>query len=321
MYGSIDLTYQYPPELFDLLVDAIPRLNKSKKGVLIFFRGAGVLESTYSDISAIVNSDPSKIKKYEIARTILKRLNEKGEPGLRERREVLKRVVEFEDFTACWPDDRQEAIGYVAQIRQIVNIKDSFTKIEQERKAERQKHMAEKNKEIQKIREKKEKLQATKNDLFTLFSEKDSHKRGIALETVLNRLFEVYEISVRESFVLRDKETGTAMEQIDGLVELDGSLYLVEMKWWNQSIGKGEVSNHLVNVFSRGHSRGIFISATDFTAAAISVCKEALHKTVVILCTLHEITALLEKEGDLREFFRKKIQAAIADKNPFFPIY
>ena len=36
------ITYQYPPELFSLLVDAIAVLCKSKKDVLLFFRGAGV---------------------------------------------------------------------------------------------------------------------------------------------------------------------------------------------------------------------------------------------------------------------------------------
>ena len=34
--------FQYPPELFALLVDAIPALCKAKKDVVLFFRGAGV---------------------------------------------------------------------------------------------------------------------------------------------------------------------------------------------------------------------------------------------------------------------------------------
>jgi hypothetical protein len=39
---TADITFHYPPELFNLLVDTIPVLNRSKKDVLLFFRGAGV---------------------------------------------------------------------------------------------------------------------------------------------------------------------------------------------------------------------------------------------------------------------------------------
>ena len=38
----LQVEYHYPPELFQLLVDTIPRLCRSKRDVLIFFRGAGV---------------------------------------------------------------------------------------------------------------------------------------------------------------------------------------------------------------------------------------------------------------------------------------
>ncbi len=52
------------------------------------------------------------------------------------------------------------------------------------------------------------------------------------------------------------------VEQIDGVIELDGELNLVEIKWWSVPLGAGEVSHHLVRVFNRGHLRGIFISAS-----------------------------------------------------------
>ena len=42
MAEQTDITFHYPPELFSLLVDTIPLLNRSKKDVLLFFRGAGV---------------------------------------------------------------------------------------------------------------------------------------------------------------------------------------------------------------------------------------------------------------------------------------
>ena len=47
------------------------------------------------------------------------------------RRELLKRVVEFENFSTCCPEDRLEAQDLVSQIRSVINVKDSFTRMRQ----------------------------------------------------------------------------------------------------------------------------------------------------------------------------------------------
>ena len=85
-------------ELLQLLVDTIPRLCKSKRDVFLFFRGAGTKRSMLSDLEGQLAKDRESINKFDIARTVLARLNEAGDKALRERREVVKRVYEFEDF-------------------------------------------------------------------------------------------------------------------------------------------------------------------------------------------------------------------------------
>lgn len=47
--ASADITFHYPPELFNLLVDVVPLLNRSKQDVLVFFRGAGVADAMTAD--------------------------------------------------------------------------------------------------------------------------------------------------------------------------------------------------------------------------------------------------------------------------------
>ena len=42
MQNSVDISYHYPPELLELLCDAVPVLFRSKQGVIDFFAGAGV---------------------------------------------------------------------------------------------------------------------------------------------------------------------------------------------------------------------------------------------------------------------------------------
>jgi hypothetical protein len=126
----MDISFHYPPDLFNLLVDTIPRLCRSKKDVLIFFRGAGIGQQFYADIAEKLRTDAAAVNKFETARTILTRVNARGEATLRERRELLKRVTQFEEFETCWENDRLQAKGLVAEVRKLVNVKDSFTRME-----------------------------------------------------------------------------------------------------------------------------------------------------------------------------------------------
>ncbi len=313
----MDVTFHYPPELLDLLVDTIPLLCRSKQGVIVFFQGAGVSETILQDLQRRVRSDPDEINKYEIARTVLVRLNQRGEAAIRERREILKRVTQFDSFASCWPADQLKAKGLIAEICQLVNVKDSFTRMNQEREREAQKRREEHDAKLEAIKQKRAQLQSIRADLTSLFTVNDPQRRGKMLEGVLNRLFRVAGISIREAFTLCGQDGEGIVEQIDGVVELDGNLYLVEIKWWNRPLGPGEVAQHLVRVFNRGHARGIFLSASDFTDAAVHMCRESLSKATVVLCHMEEIVRLLEMEGDLPELLRTKLRAAVIDKNPY----
>ena len=317
----MNIIHHYPPELLKLLVDTIPLLCRGKKDVLVFFQGAGVASDLMADYAHKVAVDRGSVNKYEITREILVRLNDRGESTLRERREVLKRVVECDDFSTCWPDDQLKAKGLVAEIRRVVDVKDSFGRMRQEAETERKKHLDEEKKKVTAQNDRRAKLEQVKKDLYALFGIADPQRRGKQLEDVLNRLFGTAGISVREAFI-RVAPTGQGIiEQIDGVIELDGEIYLVEMKWWEKPLGTGEVSQHLVRVFTRHCARGLLISYSGFTDPAVMTCKEALARMVVALCGLQEIVQLLERQDDLAEFLRKKVRAAVVDKNPYHLIY
>lgn len=310
-------TYHYPPELFELLVDTIPRLFKAKQGVLAFFRGAGVEPSVFADIAAQLAHDRDSVTKFDIVRTVLTRLNETAsDKALRDRREIVKRVVEFEDFSMCWENDRLQAQGLVGQIRQVVNVKDSFTRMQQEREAEARKHRETQRREAEALLQQQAVLKEIHIDLCGLFAVDNAQKRGLLLEKILNRLFKAAGILISENFKRTEEPGQGIIEQVDGVIELDGHIYLVEMKWLKEPAGVADVSQHLVRVFNRGQSSGIFISYSGYTAPAIQTCKESLSKAVIILCTLQELVLLLEREDSLEEFLRTKIRGAIIDKQP-----
>lgn len=312
----MDIIFHYPPELMKLLIDTIPLLNRSKSDVLLFFQGAGVPNQLMADIRQQLKSDRESINKFEIARRILTRLNEQGEATLRVRREVLKRVVEFENFSVCWESDRLKAKGLVAEIRDLVNVKDSFTRMKQERDKEANKHKLEYEQKIKVKNQRRIKLDQIKEDFRALYSIRDPQKRGKSLESVLNTIFEAYEILIREAFTVNVEGLGV-VEQIDGVIELDNHLYLVEMKWHKEKIGPIDVDQHLVRVYGRADVRGMIISASGYTDAAIYQCTSALAHKVVVLCDLQEFYMALEQEQNLVAILREKIKSAIIDKKPY----
>jgi len=314
-------SYHYPPEVLNLLVDTVPLLCKSKNDVLVFFRGAGVSESIMSDLAQRVRMDRENINKYEIARTVIQRINEKGDSELRTRREVVKRVVEFEDFSTCWPNDQLKAKGLVGELRRVVNVKDSFTSMSQEREREKKERTNLKEREIAKKRKRHEEIESIKADFYSLFSlENEPQKRGKHLEKVLNALFSSYGILVKEDFKRVDPDGAGIIEQIDGVVEFSGNIYLVEMKWVKEPIGVEKLSQHLVRVYGRPDARGLFIASEGYADSAITQCREALSQKTIALVTLHEIVRMLERHGDLVQLLDKKVQAATVDKNPYLEV-
>src|SRR3954469_2460441 len=114
--------YHYPPDLIAHLIDAIPALCRSKRDVLSFFKQAGVPESLHRDFAAQIQAPGNAIRKREMARTIIERLNEGGDSLLGARRQLIKRVLDFEDFSHCYPEDVVKAKAAVADIRKIVNV-------------------------------------------------------------------------------------------------------------------------------------------------------------------------------------------------------
>jgi restriction system protein len=182
------MEYHFAPDFLNLLVETIPRLSRSKRDVLLFFRGAGVHLRHTTDLETDIQKNRDSHTKFDLARTVLVRLNEAGDAALAARREVVRRIVEFEDFTRCWDNDVLQAKGLVAEVRRLVNVKDSFTRMNQERERERQEARASRGAEAQARREARDRIEHVKRDLFALFGETDAHRRGTALEGVLNRL-------------------------------------------------------------------------------------------------------------------------------------
>ena len=242
----MDITFQYPPELFNLLIEAIPKLCKTKPDLLLFFQGSGVTDEILRKHRSQLVQQKELFNKYHVTREVLTELNAKGDPSLRERREILRRVTQFEDFSVCWENDQPAARGLVSQIRDLVNVRDSFTRMNQERQRERDDRLEILRREQEAKESKERELAGIRKDLFALFSDSNPWRRGKSLEGVLNRYFAASGILISEAItVTGDAGTGI-VEQIDGVIILRGSLFLVEIKWEKETLSKEKVAPHLV---------------------------------------------------------------------------
>jgi restriction system protein len=192
--------YHFRPDVFGALREAIPLICKSKRDVLTFFRGAGLRNSGLTYWEAALSRDPETVGKYPVTENLLKAANEdQSDDGLRVRREIIRRVVDFNDFERCWPDKQQAAKGAVQTVRELVHEKDAFTRMAQAHDGERRARMAEAERQAQALRDRAASRDSAKRALFGLFSETDQRRRGLALEGVLNRLFALDGLAVREA--------------------------------------------------------------------------------------------------------------------------
>lgn len=314
----MDISFHYPPELLALLIDTVPKLCKSKKDLLLFFQGAGVPKNIVAPHETLLKTNKDGFNKYHVTREVLTELNAQGEKTLGLRREILKRVTQFEDFSVCWESDRAAARGLVAQVRDLVNVKDAFTRMNLEREKERNEKQEASKRELDEKRKRNEKLADLKQQLFGLFAETNPYKRGKAIEGVLNEYFKFSGILVSEAITVKGDPGAGVVEQIDGVILLRGQLYLVEVKWEQETLGRDKTAPHLVRIFSRGLAGGIIISYSDFSPAAVNDCKDALRDKIVVLCKLDELVRAIEREAELASLFSAKIDAAVIHKNPLF---
>jgi len=300
--------YHYPPDVLNLLVDTIPRLNKSKRDVILFFKGAGVPDSIVQPLEVIIKHDKESIGKYEMTRQVLEKLNDNREKYLGQRREILKRACQFDTFDVCFDNDRDRAKANVAELSKMVNMKDTLTRYEIHLKAEQQKELDKRKREIERQQLMRKQFDELNTKFNALFSLHDPVERGIALEPVLNGIFSFYQIGLSEAFKVKiDKQV---VEQIDGAIMLDGKVYLIEMKWEKEPIGVDKVAVFTNRLFTRNDVGGMIISASSFTSPAIKNANELLSHKSIALIELKDVYDVIDQKKDLQQYIRQVLGAS-----------
>lgn len=311
------ISYHFPPDLFNLLVDTIPKINRTKKDLLSFFKNVGTPIQLFNKYYSVINRDPKQISKKDITREVLEQLNSKDSNEFLEiRRKLLQRVVDFTAFDTCYDNDVDSAKARIYEIKQLINLKDSVTKHEQFLERERQEKAKAKQQQLNNLITSKLKFESILDDFNKLFTISNPQQRGKSLELVLSDLFTFFKIGIREPFCITDEETGKIYEQIDGTIEINTYLTIIEMKWENSPIGAEKISRFIGRLFSRNNVDGIIISYSSFTSTAEPTVKEWLNQKTVALVDLQDIYKLLTLKKDLPSYLTCLIREVRLSKKP-----
>ena len=137
-------------------------------------------------------------------------------------------------------------------------------------------------------------------------------KRGILFEQLMNKLFKLEEILVRESF--RRNEGG---EQIDGSFELDGWYYLVECKWQSKMTSEQEVDGLLGKLGRSGvQTLGVFISVNGWSSNVVGLMKQNNDKRIFLM-NGEDIQIALSGKVRLVDLLRAKKEALNLHSEPY----
>lgn len=154
---------------------------------------------------------------------------------------------------------------------------------------------------VSEVTSNQQKLMALKTEFYALAGMEDRQAAGIALEKVLNELFELASLKPREPF----RVVG---EQIDGSFDLDNEIYLVEAKWEQKPLSEQPLIVFRGKVEGKSNiTRGAFIAINGCTDVAMDAITRGKQPNFFIIDG-YDLSCALEGTIALNELLRAKIR-------------
>jgi hypothetical protein len=140
-----------------------------------------------------------------------------------------------------------------------------------------------------------------KEEFLGLAIERNRNKVGLALEKVLNRLFELYQLHPRQPF----RVVG---EQIDGSFELEGQIYLLEAKCEEYPLPEADLLIFRGKIEGKStFTRGVFIALNDVSLPARDAITRGKAPSFFVM-NGHDLTMILSEAMSLTDFLRKRVR-------------
>ena len=153
-------------------------------------------------------------------------------------------------------------------------------------------------------RQRSQALEQLKKEFSGLAIERDRNNAGLALEQLLNRLFEIFQLRPRQPF----RVVG---EQIDGSFELDGQVYLLESKWEKNPLPEADLLIFRGKIEGKStFTRGVFIALNDISISARDAITRGKAPSFFIM-NGHDLMMILCESMNLSDFLRKRVRLLV----------
>lgn len=140
-----------------------------------------------------------------------------------------------------------------------------------------------------------------KEEFFSLAREADRNKAGLALEQLLNRLFDLFQLHPRQPF----RVVG---EQIDGSFELEGQIYLLEAKWEKNPLPEADLLIFRGKIEGKStFTRGVFIALNDVSLPARDAITRGKAPSFFVM-NGHDLIMILSEAMSLTDFLRRRVR-------------
>ena len=131
--------------------------------------------------------------------------------------------------------------------------------------------------------------------------ESDRNKAGLALEQLLNRLFDLFQLHPRQPFRI-------VGEQIDGSFELEGQIYLLEAKWEKHPLPEADLLIFRGKIEGKStFTRGVFIALNDVSLPARDAITRGKAPSFFVM-NGHDLIMILSEAMTLTDFLRKRVR-------------
>lgn len=155
-------------------------------------------------------------------------------------------------------------------------------------------------------------LSELRQELSDLATEKDRSKAGFALEKLLHRLFVLFELHPRQPF----RVVG---EQIDGSFQLDGHIYLLELKWERNPLPEADLLVFAGKVEKKStFTRGVFIALNGISDQARQGITQGKAPSFFIMDG-HDLMMVLSEAITLPEFLRSRVRLLAEEGRVYVP--
>lgn len=239
-----------------------------------------------SGISQVILSSWSDESKREFLDRLFNALSKHSQ-----KKQIILRITDnligqktFPDLRG-WEDEElkiQQAHKAVSDLKKYVDIK-LTEKLDQLDKQRTRENINKINEQIRKFETDREALQA---HLFQINNDLGSQKGGYDFETWFYKMLDYAEITNRRPYKIDGR-------QIDGSLTLDGTTYLVELKFTKNQTGSEDIDSFKAKVDKMAdNTMGIFVSMSGYSSQAI---KEAsVRKTTMILLEASHLLLFLQ---------------------------